>query len=384
MGLEAETFQRARTLASDHRASETRPTSKEDIALLLSIPFQISAEQIGPAFTTDLKARILAIRVERSEEALRPLSDMFEQLDETQFTSGLDVIENALFGKLSKAAGGRIDALKALVVDTLTKAGLLRPITTLFQDLEVDLDGGNLTGLISDLICLSRAVIKRPDILILDSRLAYVDEGLRPDMRQRIRRLLPETTLIYLEAEFETEEALDKVYELIKGRLPSSEESVAEREDSAASADLQEKARTLKSARIFSGLHRKQLRLLAFGSQWFTAKEGKYVFRANDKPTDGAYLIIEGTAGLYGRDEDGADKRVAEAGPGTLIGELGLISDEPRRLDFKADTDIRALRLGAEEFLDVVEHDAATSFKLLQVVTSYLSAPPVAPQVEPD
>ena len=34
-----------------------------------------------------------------------------------------------------------------------------------------------------------------------------------------------------------------------------------------------------------------------------------------------------------------------------------------------------ALRIGAQEFLAVVEHDAATAFKLLKVVTGYLTAP---------
>ena len=61
------------------------------------------------------------------------------------------------------------------------------------------------------------------------------------------------------------------------------------------------------------------------------------------------------------------------ARPGTLVGELGLIRNEPRALSMVADTDIRCLRIGAKEFLAVVENDAATAFKLLQVVAGYVS-----------
>ena len=38
-----------------------------------------------------------------------------------------------------------------------------------------------------------------------------------------------------------------------------------------------------------------------------------------------------------------------------------------------AETDLKCLRIGAEEFLAVVENDAATAFRLLQVVAGYVS-----------
>ena len=38
-----------------------------------------------------------------------------------------------------------------------------------------------------------------------------------------------------------------------------------------------------------------------------------------------------------------------------------------------AETDLTCLRIGEEEFLAVVENDAATAFKLLQVVAGYVS-----------
>jgi hypothetical protein len=46
----------------------------------------------------------------------------------------------------------------------------------------------------------------------------------------------------------------------------------------------------------------------------------------------------------------------------------------PRALDMRAATPLTCLRIGAEEFLSVVENDAATAFKLLQVVASYIKS----------
>ena len=144
-------------------------------------------------------------------------------------------------------------------------------------------------------------------------------------------------------------------------------------EDTAATADLGRKMRALEQTEMFGALSRKQLRLLAFGARWYDAKKGDTVFLKNDPPTDGAFLVLEGNAGLYLPRDGQEDQLIATAGPGKLVGELGLIRNEPRALSMKADTDLRCLRIGAAEFLAVVENDAAMAFRLLQVVAKYVS-----------
>ena len=125
---------------------------------------------------------------------------------------------------------------------------------------------------------------------------------------------------------------------------------------------------------LFSGLNRKQLRLLAFGARWFEAEAGEVVFRKGDEPTDGAYMVIEGEAGLYLPQEEGNDRLITTVGPGNLVGELGLIRKVPRALSMQAETPLICLRIGEEEFLAVVENDAATAYRLLQVVAGYVSS----------
>ena len=71
--------------------------------------------------------------------------------------------------------------------------------------------------------------------------------------------------------------------------------------------------------------------------------------------------------------ESGDDTLIVTSGVGELVGELGLIKNEPRSLDMRAKGELTCLRIGAEEFLAVVENDAATAFKLLQVVSGYIT-----------
>ena len=129
-----------------------------------------------------------------------------------------------------------------------------------------------------------------------------------------------------------------------------------------------------RGAQPCAGLNRKQLRLLAFGARWFEAEAGEVIFRKGDAPTDGAYMVIEGEAGLYLPQDDEEDRLITSVGPGTLVGELGLIRKVPRALSMQATTPLVCLRIGEEEFLAVVENDAATAFKLLQVVAGYVSS----------
>ena len=192
-------------------------------------------------------------------------------------------------------------------------------------------------------------------------------------VHKNLRKLLPETTLIYLNDGFENTEVFDVFFELRQGRLVSEGGEVDVVEDSAASADLARKLRALEQIDLFSGLNRKQLRLLAFGARWYSAKPGEVVFLKDDEPKDGAYVLIEGEAGLYLPKPDDVDQLILTVGPGRLVGELGLIRKEPRALSMIASTDLTCLRIGEEEFLAVVENDAATAFKLLQVVAGYVN-----------
>ena len=157
-----------------------------------------------------------------------------------------------------------------------------------------------------------------------------------------------------------------------QGRLATVATEMAEDADQTVGADLGRKLRALERTDLFAGLARKQLRLLAFGARWYNATAGDYVFRKNDDPSSGAYLILEGEADLLLPVEGGADRHITTSGPGALVGELGLIRNVPRALDMRATTDMTCLRIGAEEFLAVVENDASTAYKLLQVIAGYV------------
>ncbi|WP_170426874.1 cyclic nucleotide-binding domain-containing protein [Ruegeria arenilitoris] len=373
LGLDAQTYEAAVELVEKTRNEGVSGLNDEQLANLLAVPFVISAEQIGPAFTDDLKDRILELRHSHSEKLLERLLDVFVPLDNTAFAPGLTVLENALFGKVSQIGGARSDEARKLIVDVLNENGARPLVVELIYDVPVALGGQNLPAVFAEPLSFTRATIKKPDILILEDALASYDMASKVAVYKNLRALLPDTTVIYLNDQFENPGVFDMYVEIRQGRVVSDEGPADVEEDSAASADLARKLRALEQTPLFSGLDRRQLRLLAFGARWFDAQPGEIVFLKDDQPTDGAYVVLGGEAGLYLPQPDGADQLIAKVGPGALVGELGLIRKEPRALSMIAETELSCLRIGEEEFLAVVENDAATAFKLLQVIAGYVS-----------
>ncbi len=374
LGLEAQTYEAAVELVEVTRQEGVSGLNDTQLANLLVVPFVISAEQIGPAFTDELKDRILELRASHSDKLMERLHDVFVPLDPQEFAPGLTVMENALFGKVSQIGGARSDEVRKLIVDVLAENGARPQVVELIYDIPVALGGQNLPAVFAEPLAFTRATVKKPDILILENALASYDMQTQVAVYKNLRALLPETTVIYLNDQFQNPDVFDMHVEVRQGRVVSDEGPMDVEEDSASSADLARKLRALEQTPLFSGLDRRQLRLLAFGARWFDAKPGEVVFLKDDQPTDGAYVVLEGEAGLYLPQPDGPDTLITTVGAGALVGELGLIRKEPRALSMIAETQLSCLRIGEEEFLAVVENDAATAFKLMQVIAGYVSS----------
>jgi ABC-type multidrug transport system fused ATPase/permease subunit len=368
LGLEPNAFEAAVTVLPVQRRDD--PLSLRQKAELLAVPFVIPAEKIGTAFPADIVARVLEMRHAHAGALQDATRQIFDPLRRDAPVEGLSVLENALFGRVND--GVDAGALRALVETRLRAAGLATSILHQLFYLPVTLGGKNLPAVLSESIALGRATVKRPDIVILDGPLASFDAAVQDNLHLNIRKCLPDTTLICLARAFSAPDSFDHQFVLQHGRLSGVAGDVAEQEDPTVRADLARKLRALENARLFSGLARKQLRLLAFGARWYHANAGDYVFRQGDDPSTGAFLVLEGTAELLDPREDGDDVVITISSPGELVGELGLIRGVPRALDMRAATDLTCLRIGAEDFFAVVKSDAPTAYKLLQVVAGYV------------
>lgn len=120
-----------------------------------------------------------------------------------------------------------------------------------------------------------------------------------------------------------------------------------------------------------------QLHLLAFASERLDLGEGAIVF-AKGEQSDGAYVLVEGTAEI--RDPELTDDQPGYeiSGPGVLLGELGLVMDKPRLNSVVALTPLSLVHVPRPVFAKLMrqypEVAAAAAERIRQEMGGYIKA----------
>jgi NTE family protein len=141
----------------------------------------------------------------------------------------------------------------------------------------------------------------------------------------------------------------------------------------------------LEESDYFGSLEPAVLRDLKAEFSFETIKGGEHLMHQGD-PSDSLYLIISGRVGVYLVDASGEKKLLIELGRGQTVGEMGLITHEPRSADVYALRDTLVARLSIESFerllnkypKDIMEHYAGASIKRL---TSQIQGKPASRKV---
>lgn len=120
-------------------------------------------------------------------------------------------------------------------------------------------------------------------------------------------------------------------------------------------------------ARRFPGLTSEALGALAQQVEWVTLRGGEPLF-AQGAPGDSAYLLVSGRVLVQVEQPEGAPRTIAELGPGELVGEYALISEEPRGASVLAKKDSHLARFPRETFLDLVRTRSEILLELTRTI----------------
>ncbi|WP_335750944.1 ABC transporter transmembrane domain-containing protein [Sulfitobacter sp.] len=369
LGIDENLYERLVEIAGRRRSRGDGALTEDEFALLMTVPFAFTAEQIGPAFPESFKEEILNIRRSRAPQLLEVAADMFVPIAPENYLPRLTLLENLIYGRISSIAGLQADLVVDAVSDVLREHGLRSAVATNVFDVSTAIGGANLPPSIMERAAFSRAGMKRPDVLIFDQ--AFVGNELG-EARERLRELMPETTQIFLSDEFDAPESYDLLVEVNHGRVDGVDSTERYESSSSVSEDLRRKLDILQRSELFAPLDSRAQRLLAFAAQWYDAPAGKVIFSA-DEPPDATYLCLSGKAELTFRDKSGDERRVSLVEPGRVIGDLAVIVREPRQANLRALEDSQFLRFGAEEFRSVIENDRTVLLSLLKTVAGHLS-----------
>jgi NTE family protein len=99
----------------------------------------------------------------------------------------------------------------------------------------------------------------------------------------------------------------------------------------------------------FSYLAEEELYEIADSFTWFTALGGKTLIRQGD-PSDDLFIVVSGALTVYIRVDSDTERFVGRVSPGEVVGEMGLISGEPRSATVRCLRDAEILAIAKKDW----------------------------------
>ncbi len=356
---------------------------KKDRAELISLTSRISVERhrlghIDEAF----QSKIVEARKLFHDTLPEELADAIAFYEPDKFNPQLSIRRNLIMGRNNQQRANAESKVNELLHDVITEMDLLKDVIISGMDSEAGIGGQRLTTAARQGLGLARSIIKRPKILIINNALGAYDRETVDRIRQNIFKLLPGTSVIWLDSETPKAEDFNEVLVLRDGRIEKRivdatehvvEPVAAEAEEEAeAPMAIQAEAAALAKVPMFRDIRSSNLKLLAFGSKRVTFERGETLFRQGDKG-NAAYVILSGEVDILLDDGTPDEKQVARLGQHEPVGEIALLATVPRTAGARAFSKVVALEIEKEPFLQIIENDPKVAANAARIASERLA-----------
>lgn len=192
----------------------------EDRARLLALPFKlIPARHRLDLLSDQIQARVLEARLAFRSDLPESLAKAIEFFDPDAYNASATLQDNILFGKLAYGqaqAGARVGRVIAELLDEL---GLRRAVMEVGLDFSVGVGGTRLSMGLRQKLALARALVKRPEILIVNEATAILDASAQTRIMDALFKECGGRTLIWVLHQPALAQRFDRVLVLMEGRL---------------------------------------------------------------------------------------------------------------------------------------------------------------------
>lgn len=148
----------------------------EDRQRLLSLPFKLilARHRLG-LVDEDLQQRIVEARAAFASGLPEDLRRGIEFFDSERYNTAASLQDNVLFGKLAYGQAQAATRVGQVVTEVLDKLGLRPLVLEVGLDFPVGIGGSRLTQAQRQKLAVARALLRRPDLLILNQSISALD-----------------------------------------------------------------------------------------------------------------------------------------------------------------------------------------------------------------
>lgn len=194
--------------------------SEDDKTHLLSLPFMLIPDRhrLGLA-DEDIREKLLVARSLFASELPEQLKASIEFYDINTYNTAASVQDNILFGKI---AHGRAQARKEvgqIIDEVIKKLGLDQTLIELGMEMPVGIAGSRLSAAQRQKICLARAMMKAPDLLILNDPLSALEPKVQETLMTNVLKRFEGRGLIWVLNRAELATQFDRVLIIEDGRV---------------------------------------------------------------------------------------------------------------------------------------------------------------------
>ena len=366
------------------KVDDAGPKSLSDTekSALVSVTGQIVLERHRLVeIAKDLQDQIVAARKLFNDFLPEDQADAIESYDSEAVNSRLSIRSNLIMGDVTQQRANAEEKIHELVRGVLSELDMFREVLLLSRDVEVGIGGQRLPTAARQSLVLARALMKRPDIVLVNDALNAHDREGRDGVLHNILKLLPESTFVWIDSEMPNAQDFDEVLVLRNGRIDKRIVEAQEQELEAQVAsevaetpqELQAEAAALARVPIFREIRSGNLKLLALGSKRVAFHAGEVLFNQGDAG-ETAYVILSGEVDILLNMGTDKEKQIARLGQDEPVGEIALLATLPRTAAARAFSGVTALQIDKEAFIQIVQNDPKVASNVARIASERLAS----------
>ena len=158
-------------------------------------------------------SRIMFIRDEIDSLMDQHQRTSLQRFEFSEYHPGLSVLENLIFGLLPRDLDDEsVVKVLDIVSQVITQAGFSRDIMLLtLKNAEAGISGSRLSTTSRQNLPLARVLVKKPELIVFNEGLNAFEESVQFRIKDNIRNLLPDTSIVWLVGELEGRSRFDRV-----------------------------------------------------------------------------------------------------------------------------------------------------------------------------
>lgn len=199
--------------------------SEADRNRLISLPFRLAPgrHRLG-LIDEDMQERLLAARRLFAEKLPEDLQGSIAFFDPDKFNPASSLQDNLLFGKVSYGRPQAEQQVRAALSKVLQDFDLIQATVDIGLEFQVGVGGSRLSTVQRQKLAIARALVKRPDLLILNNPFGAFDEGLRGILLGNILEAQEGRGVLAVTDQLALPERFDHVFVAKGGRLAESDD----------------------------------------------------------------------------------------------------------------------------------------------------------------